>query len=296
MTELSLFQKFNKPVCLALGFFDSVHLGHRGLIERTKELANKLGAEPVVVTFNNNAYKQFNPDAKLIYTYNERLLLLSECGIEYVLPLHFDKEFKNKSKDEFLNSLADCFNISAFICGYDYLFGSNGEGDTAYLTQYAAKCHSMCDIVQPILVDNVRVSSSMIKNLLLDGKIDEANNFLGSSFFMNGEVIEGRGVGHLFGFPTANLSFFKDKLLIKNGVYLTNCFVDGVKYKSVTNVGSKPTFNEMSVSVESMLDECSANLYGKTMRVEFLKFLRPIKKFDTPQELYYQVQSDMKTT
>lgn len=293
MKELTLLEKYEKPICLALGFFDSVHLGHRGIIEKLKECSGFYCAESAIITFSNNAYQQFNPDAKLIYTYDERITLFEKLGIECVLPFNFNRNFKEIEREEFLNSITEKYDVKAFVCGYDYLFGKNGEGNTDYLADYCKRHAVACIVVPPITVKNVRVSSSLIKTLLANGEVDHANSYLGERYFMYGEIVAGRGVGHMYDIPTANLSFLKDKLVVKNGVYATYSYIEGKKYKSVTNVGGKPTFNELSVTVESLLFDCNENLYGKQMRLEFVKMLRPIRKFDTPEILAAQIKRDI---
>lgn len=293
MREIENFDKIEEKTVLGMGFFDSVHIGHRALIERVKDIARRLNAKSAVITFSNNPYKQFNSDAKLIYTYRERCSLLEALDVDYVIPFRFDRFFKRKTKDEFLSELFDRFNIAGIVCGYDYMFGSGGNGDAEYLKKICSEKNISVDVIDPVLHNGERVSSTLIKETLLAGNIKKANELLTVPYFMSGEIVHGRGVGRLYGFPTANLKFSGNKMLIKSGVYATKAIYDGTERKSVTNVGTKPTFGEPFLSVETLIKDEKADLYGKQIKLEFVDFLRDIKKFSSPQELADRILKDL---
>lgn len=281
-----------KEVCLALGYFDSVHLGHRRIISATRELAEKLGLKCAVATFSNNAYKVFNRDEKTVYTYAERCELFDGLT-DYVVPMRFDAHLKNMPATEFLDKLFSRGTVKAVVCGYDYLFGAGAKGDAMLLKEYCERVGVQCVVVDKFELDGVRVSTTVIKERLAAGDIEEANKLLGEPFFVSGKVVHGRGAGRMFDIPTANIKLPIDKLLPKVGVYGTKCVVDGKEYDSVTNVGGRPTFGLTKTVVETMIKDFSDNIYDKTIKVSFHKYLRSVSKFDTPAQLSKQVHKDL---
>jgi len=295
MNELTLNSNYKKPLVIGLGFFDCVHAGHRALIKEVMDYAKKHRVEPCVTTFSNNPYHMFNPDSKVVNTYLERISILESIGIKNILPFVFDAEFKKIAPTVFLDMLFNVFNIKGIVCGYDYLFGFKGAGDAEYLKQYCCARGVYIKIIEPVLLDGERVSSTIIKEFLQNGEIEKAGRFLSAPFFMRGTVSEGIGRGRTFGFPTANLSFKKSKLVPQDGVYQTKTELNGKKiYRSVTNVGAKPTFSDSSRGVETFIDGVEENLYGKEIKIEFLKRLRGIEKFDSAQQLAEQIKKDLR--
>lgn len=283
----------NTQVCLALGFFDSVHTGHKQVIKAAFDYARSHGIASAVATFSNNPYKQFNPDDKLIYTFAERETLFQGL-VDFVAPMRFDASFKKSSAIAFLERLIVKYNIKALVCGYDYTFGEGASGDTNLLKSWCAAHKIDCIVVEEYDFDGDRVSSSLIKKLITNGKIEHANLLLSSPFFITGRVVHGRGVGRMFDIPTANVKIHIDKLLPKVGVYATKTEVGGKKYYSVTNVGGRPTFDLSRVVVESMLDDFNDNIYDQPIKIEFIKRLRDNVKFDSPALLSAQVHKDIK--
>ena len=279
-------------VCLALGYFDSVHLGHRRLIETAGGFAHSKGIASAVATFTNNAYKVFNRDEKVVYTYAERTQLLNGL-CDYVLPMRFDKRLKDCTAEHFLDALTAKYRIRAIVCGYDYLFGAGAEGDAEFLKNYCDVHGLDCVIVDKLEYDGVRVSTSEVKHLLADGQIERANTFLGEPFMMCGKVVAGRGAGRMFDIPTANLKIPVDKIIPKRGVYGTECVIDGKTYCGATNVGGRPTFDLTKIAIETMICDFSDNIYDKEIKLYFYKYLRPVTKFDTPKELSEQVHKDI---
>lgn len=284
---------YNRPIVIGLGFFDSVHYGHRKIIEQVRSLAAECAAEAALFTFSNNAYKQFNAQGKLIYTLDERLSILERQGVQCAVTAKFDKTFKAIAALAFLDRLTERFAVKGIVCGYDYLFGAGGKGDTELLREYCAQKGIACVVLDPIELNGERVSSTEIRQCLTAGDVEKAAALLTEPFFMTGTVVAGRGEGHLFGFPTANLSFPVGKLTPAEGVYATVTSVDGTSYRSVTNVGTKPTFGDMRFSVETFIDGDLGALYGKRITVAFKRFLRPIKKFDSPEALSKQIHIDI---
>ena len=282
----------DEKVCLALGYFDSMHLGHRALIAAARKTANESGVGCAVATFSNNAYKQFNIDGKQVYTYAERCTLLDGL-CDYVLPMRFDARLKNMPAEQFLDMLASHYDIAAAVCGYDYLFGKGAKGDAELLESYFSARGAKCVVVPKYEYDGVRVSTSAVKDLLFKGDIRRANEFLGAPFMLTGKVVEGRGAGRMFDIPTANIKIPSSKILPAHGVYGATCVIDGKTYDCAVNVGGRPTFGLTRAVVEAMIKDFNENIYGKTVTLHFYKRLRDVVKFDTPAELSKQVHKDI---
>lgn len=282
----------DKKVCLALGYFDSVHVGHRAIIAAADNYAKQHGLTSAVATFSNNAYKVFNRDAKCVYTYSERCRLLDGL-CDCVLPMRFDTRMKERTAESFLNALFSHFDIKAVVCGYDYLFGAGAEGDAKLLQEYCKAKGADCIVIDEVKHDGVRVSTTLIKDLLNSGDVEKTEKYLGAPFMLTGKVIHGRGAGRMFDIPTANIKYSADKLLPKCGVYGAECVVDGVTYAGAVNVGGRPTFDLTKTVVEMMINDFDENIYGKDICVYFKKYLRPVQKFDTPAQLSKQVHEDI---
>ncbi len=283
----------NTKVCLALGYFDSMHLGHRKLIEFAGNYAEAHGLTAAVATFTNNAYKVFNREEKSVYTYAERCEMLDGL-CEYVLPMRFDARMKNTDASAFLDALFAAYDIRSAVCGYDYLFGAGAKGDAELLKSYCAARGVHCAVFDKFELDGERVSTSAVKRFLSDGDVERANAYLGAPFMMRGKVVHGRGAGRMFDIPTANIKVPADKLLPKSGVYGTTCVIDGETYRGATNIGARPTFGLTKTVVETMIDGFDDNIYGKDITLYFYKYLRPVQKFDTPSALSAQVHKDIK--
>lgn len=293
MKEIGFDNLINEKLVMALGYFDCVHLGHRMLIDAAKKEAKQSGAKSAVFTFNNNAYKVFNPDDRQIYTYEERKTVLAALGVDYVFSCRFDKFFRETDKTDFLREITKKLNIVGFVCGYDYLFGKGAEGNAEYLAAFCRENGLKCEIIGKFELDGERVSSTAVKNYLRHGKVKKAAEFLGEPYFIRDRVIHGRGEGRLFGYPTANIRLSHTKFLPQNGVYATTTEVDGKVYNSTTNVGSKPTFNDGTISVETFLDGFEGDLYDQTIKVSFLERIRDVKKFDSPEKLKERILADL---
>ncbi len=284
----------NKSLCLSLGFFDCMHLGHRKIVDTAKEFCEKNGAENAIFTFTDDISASVKEGDKQLYTFNERKILFAQCGISRVVAYPFNETIKNTDKREFLDNLLSGQKISAFACGEDYTFGRGGEGNVDYLRKYCNENRLSLIVVPTVESEGEKISSSRIRKLIGDGQIEKANSFLGQPYFIDNKVVSGRGEGHLFGIPTANVRVPEDKFLPCKGVYACRIIIDGKTYLAVTNVGEKPTFDDYTMSVEAMVDGFSGNLYGKDVRLLFLKYLRGIKKFDTPYALAETIRNDLR--
>ncbi len=279
-------------LCVSLGFFDCMHLGHREIVRAASEYCRARGTTNALFTFMNDISAVKDAD-KQIYTYDERKELYAACGVQKVIAYEFNDRLKNTSKRDFLDDLTQKYDISAFACGDDYRFGKCGEGDVEYLKQYCDEKGIDLIALPKLTADGEVVSTTRIKELLLDGDMAAANALLSVPYFISGTVVRGRGEGHVFGIPTANVTIARDKLNIKCGVYACRVVIDAQDYHAVTNVGVKPTFNDFSPTVEALIDGFDGDLYGKSITVKFYAYLRDTVKFDTPQALARQIHGDM---
>ncbi|MFW5780601.1 MAG: riboflavin biosynthesis protein RibF [Bacillota bacterium] len=278
---------------LALGFFDSVHIGHRYLLSQAKKVAKKEKARLTVITFNDNFLKNLNRAEKEIYLLKERLKILKKLGYNDVIVLDPTKEFLSMSEDQFLEYILT-LNPTAIVAGKDYTFGKMGKGNMAYLSGYMLNKNVKVIEINLQKVNLRKISTTHIKKLLSQGNIEKANCLLGENYFVSGRVTKGRGVGSRMGIPTANLTINEMKHIPLDGVYKTTTEVDNMNYDSITNVGAHPTFEDEINNIETMLIDKKLNLYNKDITVYFEKRIRDIIKFETPEKLANQIKQDIK--
>ena len=290
MKNISLFSRYDKQISLALGFFDCMHLGHRKILDDVKQSASEIGCETALLTFENNYFETLGKCEKLIYTFDERKDLLQSLSLDILISCVFDKDFMSLTSDEFL-LLLDKFNIRAIVCGFDYRFGSD-KADIYKLENYCLQKRIQYRVQPPVTHDGVKISATEIRKALNANRIDLANFYLGDKFFIQGEVVRGRSVGHTYGFPTANIKVSDDKLL-PQGVYAAETHLDGVKYTVLVNIGSKPTFGIDKPTVEAYIISYNGDLYGKKIKISLVKYIRPIQKFSDKTELAKQIQKDL---
>ena len=280
-------------VVIALGYFDSVHIGHREVIKRAKALAEKLNSKLVVFTFSGNLKAVLGGESeKYIYSTKERETLLSELGADEVFFAPTDLDFLSLGKLAFLNKLNRIFNILGYVCGRDYKFGRFAKGSAIDLEKYAKSKGQQLDVVDFINFENEKVSTSTIKNLLKNGDIEKANLLLGKNFFALGKVFRDRGVGKELGYPTANIKLASQKQALKKGVYAGKVKFLDKEYKAVINVGGRPTFDLSETLIEAHLIDFDGDLYDKTIIVEFEKFIRELVKFASVEQLKEQIERD----
>lgn len=281
-----------KKKIFALGFFDGVHLGHQALLRDCCQLAQLLECIPAAVTLTlppSATLKNTKPN--MLTTAQDRKRLLQRYGIQSVLLLNTDSETLSMSWQAFLDMLVD-EGAAGFVCGYDYRFGRSGEGTAEKLAAWAAQRNLPCVIVPEQLMDGEKISSTRIRALIEKGEIENANRLLGHPHMLTGTVVAGQQLGRTIGIPTANLHLSKDLLMPAFGVYACTAFVDGYVLTAVTNIGVRPTVNGEGITVESWLPGFRGNLYGKELTLEFHKFLRPERKFNSLEELKAQIQID----
>lgn len=285
-----------KKYVIALGFFDGVHLGHAGLMERVVEISKEKGYVPAVVTFDTHPFSKITgKDIPLISSPEDRAgIIRRKFGIKEVVFLRFDDELMHMHWTDFADNLINNFNPAHFVCGHDYSFGYKGEGEAEMLKELCKERGIGCDIVPPVKMDGIRISSTLIRDYILEGDMEEANRHLGHAHVLTDIVRSGRKLGRTINAPTINMQFARGVIVPKHGVYATKVILDdGSIYRGVTNVGVRPTVeNAGNVNAETYILNYSGNLYGRSVRIEFYKFIRPEMKFADVHELKAQIKQD----
>ena len=285
---------------IALGFFDGVHLGHAALLNKTKERAAQIGAIPSVLSFDTHPDTLvFKKEVPLINSAMGRQdIIRREFGIENVVFIHFNQRVMQMPWQEFAQEIIEELSVGWIVVGHDFTFGNKGEGTAQKLSEYCAQRNIGCDIISPVRNQGIVVSSTYIRQLIENGEIAKANEFLGHPHMLADTVRSGYHLGTRLGAPTINMYFPDGVLVPRRGVYATRVVLeDGSSHMAVTNVGVRPTVSETNkVSVESHILDFSGNLYDRQVRVEFYEFIRDEKKFSGTQELKEQIQKDAQAT
>ena len=241
MEVIELGKQLNSPIVLCLGFFGTMHKGHVELLNRAIMRARRVGAKVALFTFDNNHLSVLKRDETVVYTYEERLLIYQSLGVDYVITANFNDDFKRLSGKDFLSRLTVYDIDGGVFCGFDYRCGSD-RLDALGIRKYFKQTKDFpVYIVEQIDVDGEKVSTSLIKKYLAASRIDKVNDLLTEPFFVQGEVVHGRGVGRTLGFPTANVAVPAEKLL-PVGVFAAATVIDGKVYRAIVNIGNAPTF------------------------------------------------------
>jgi riboflavin kinase/FMN adenylyltransferase len=271
-------QERGQGVAMLLGGFDGLHVGHRVLLAHAKASGLPVGIMTIAGCKD-----------KGIFTFAERERIFKASGVDFVFELPFE-EIKALSPTVFLELLKNNFNPSLFVCGEDFRFGTMAQGTPKTIEEWG---QVRVEVLPLLEVEGKKVSSREVKEYLAAGDIPSANALLGERFFLLGEVVKDRQVGRTIGFPTANILYPKDKFPLKQGVYESRVTVDGVAYKGITNYGARPTFDNDRVLTETYLDGFDGDLYGKLLKVEFVRYLREITRFDSAESLKNQLTKDI---
>ena len=289
----------NSPSILTLGTFDGVHMGHQKILKKLKAEAKKDNLKSIVLTFFPHPRTVLNPDLtlKLINTIEERTILFEKSEIDILITHPFDKNFSELSPEKFVkNILVNKLKIKKILIGYDHRFGKNRTAGFKDLKIFGLKYGFEVIEISVEEKNNVSISSSKIRNSIIEGDIKTAKSYLGYDFSLKGKVVNGNAIGRTIGFPTANLNIDQDyKLIPKNGVYLIRTILDGKTVYGMMNIGVKPTLKSKDTSIEVNLFEWGGDLYGKMIEVFILQYIREEKKFDSLIRLENQIKLDKKT-
>ncbi|MCL2752042.1 MAG: riboflavin biosynthesis protein RibF [Firmicutes bacterium] len=284
---------YTGKIALALGFFDSVHAGHRQIIAATARAAKETGGKLAVFTFCNDPFGELGGDAGLIYGFDTRVCILCELGVEVLVFTRFDRVFMNTTPAGFTDTLFSSFDVGAAVTGEDYRYGVSGTGDAASLRTECCKRGIKSIVLPDVSSGGARISSTRIRGLLAAGRVEEAAALLGAPYRIYGTVVKGRGVGAKELFPTANIEP-EIKPLLRDGVYAGMAYADNHQYNTVINIGARPTFAVGQTAFEAHLIGYQGDLYGKELRLDVKNRIRDIKKFDSAAELKNQIEEDIK--
>ena len=280
----------------ALGFFDGVHLGHQALLSACRDLAEKESCTPAAITFAAHPKSLFSASVPaLLTTCQDRQALMNTYGISHIHCFPTTKEVMSTPWQDFLEQLLE-EGAAGFVCGHDFRFGHGGEGDSEKLRSFCARKCLPCVIIPEQSFGGKRVSSTLIRGLIEDGDMESATKFLGHPHVLTGTVRPGQQLGRKLGVPTANLLIPEGIVVPKFGVYTCRAVVDGVSHLAVANVGVRPTVSGSGITVEPWILNFSGDLYGREIRLEFYRFLRPEIKFETLAALQQQILQDAAET
>ncbi|NLM51805.1 MAG: bifunctional riboflavin kinase/FAD synthetase [Firmicutes bacterium] len=283
-------------ICLALGNFDGVHLGHQKILQATIALAKAKGKKSAVLLFVPHPLTVLFPQhaPKLLLPLEDRIAFLGKVGIDYVIIHPFTKEFAVITPESFVQQvLAAELNVAAVVVGFDYSFGHRGKGTPSDLVKLSKKYGFCVQVIEPVKVDNEIVGSSAIRAYLAQGLVQDVQRLLGYTYFLRGIVVHGDGRGRKLGFPTANLQVNEQIMLPAHGVYLTQVVAGDMKAWALTNIGRRPTFHKKDTTVEIHLLDQNKNLYQKELIVYFLHRMREEKAFQNAAELVQQICQDV---
>lgn len=280
-------EKLNSPIVVALGFFGCMHKGHLQLLEQAKSLAKATNSKVALFTFSNNHLKVLGKDVKQLYTFDERCKIYQNLGVDVLLTAEFDEQFKSTSGANFLRQLSN-YDLQGVVCGFDYTCGADRQ-NCQFVSNYFDNI--AVQIVDAVCLDGIKISTTFVRSLLADCRVEQANQLLSEQFFFGGKVVYGRGVGKQLAFPTANMQVANDKFL-PVGVFAGKTDIEGKTYHCIVNIGAKPTYGIDEHTVEVHIVDFDGDLYGKDLTVCLTKFLRPICKFQNANLLIQQLKID----
>ncbi len=290
-------KNYPNPI-VTIGNFDGLHLGHKQIIQTVTKRAKAEKGFSVVYTFKPHPHLAISPNhpLQLLNTYEEKIELLENMGVDLVVEEPFSREFSNITPEKFLSDiLLKTLSTKVLYVGYDFKFGNNRTGNLEFLQNFCKKKGIELYIAKPLKVQSEICSSSRIRNYLLEGNVSQANKLLGREFFYRGLVVRGDGRGRKIGFATANVKS-ENKLSIKTGVYATWAVYQGKVHASVTNVGTRPTFHpefDAPIVVETHILDFNRDIYGEVLEVRIVERLRDELKFKSIDELIANIKNDI---
>ncbi len=282
--------EYTFPCLLVLGCFDSIHIGHAELLKKAKLQAKINGLDLGVMMFTGGK------GGRQVYTFEERQKLLEQYNVKFILAIDYNEEIKKTSASEFLENLENKLNVKAYMSGRDFRYGTDAKGKSSTLKAYAEDEENGVWYmpVKDVVYVGEKVSTTLIKNCIENGNLVKAGALLGRNYSVTGFVIEGANRGKkVVGFPTVNMKYPVDKVEVKKGVYKVRCLVGEEEFIGIANYGPRPTFNEQSSVLEAYIDGFLGTLYGRSVTIEFVEFIRDIEKFDSPEALNARLKLDL---
>ncbi|HEY0005226.1 MAG TPA: bifunctional riboflavin kinase/FAD synthetase [Pyrinomonadaceae bacterium] len=286
-----------RPTVLTLGVFDGLHLGHQLIMRTVVERARRLEAVPTVITFDPHPRAVLHPESAppLLQTFDQKIEALGVLGIRQAIVIHFTREFARVGAEDFLRDVVrERLQAREVYLGRGFAFGHHREGNIELLRRVSNELGFHADEVPEVQLRGQRISSSRIRQLLSEGRVNLARSMLGRPYGVEGRVVRGQERGRTLGFPTANLRP-QNRVIPRRGVYVTATLIEGAWRRSITNVGTRPTFeSDAEPSVETFVIDWAGDLYGDVVRVRFLHRLRDERKFDSVEDLKRQIEQDSK--
>jgi len=289
------FKAINKTI-VTIGTYDGVHLGHQKILHKIAEQANQLNYESVVLTFFPHPRMVLGKDTtiKLLNTLEEKEKFIAATGIDHLIIQKFDEAFSNLSAVDFVKRvLVDQLNIGKIIIGYDHKFGKGRTADIHDLTQFGKQFGFEVEQISAEEIGSITVSSTKVRNSLLDGNIALANQFLGQPYEFSGKIVEGKKIGRTIDFPTANIEISETyKLLPKNGVYIVTALIQNINVQGMMNIGTNPTIGENMQSIEVHFFNFNQDIYNQNITIQIIEKIREEAKFDSILDLQIQLIKD----
>ena len=277
-----------RNLVISLGYFDGMHIAHIDLIKKAAELAKEKGLSLAVFTFSMNIKSYLNQDRhRCLTTEKDKAEICKKLGVDYLYVMKVSQHLIHMEANEFINRFLESSNT--VVVGYDFRFGYKGEGDRNLLRK--SKLFDTIVIPEMKYLD-LKVGTTRIKANLLNGNLEIANHLLGRYYSIKGRIVSGRGIGRRLGYPTANMDYMPYFLPV-SGVYYTNVIFDGIKYHGVTNVGNKPTYFQLPLTVETYVFDNNRSLYNEDIELQFIEYIRPELKFSNEVELSNQIFEDI---
>ena len=283
---------------LTIGVFDGIHCGHQEMIRALVREAKENDATSLVISFYPHpaAVLGKRRDVKYLTLPEEKAEILAKMGVGVLLTHPFDTEITDLSAETFISNLQAKLKLKKLLMGYDFALGKNRQGDAKYLSKLGERDGYTVQTFSPISDEIGIISSSRVRDALVDGKVRDAHQLLGHPYTLTGSVIRGDGRGRKINIPTANLEFPDEKIVPLNGVYACWASVQGEKYPAVTNIGIRPTFtpDKERANIETHILDFEKDIYGEKLKLEFISRLRDEKKFASVDELLSQISLDIK--
>jgi riboflavin kinase/FMN adenylyltransferase len=281
---------------VTVGVFDGVHRGHLHLLRRLQERARSLGLASGVVTLHPAPIQVLHPERRIAYlcSLEKRIELLRNAGVDFVAPVTFTSELAQLSARDFVQLLVEELQLKYMLEGPDHALGRGREGTIAVLTAMGREMGYQLEVLEALTEGELVVSSTAVRAALAEGAMRQVTELLGRPFSLRGPVVEGARRGKSIGFPTANIAVGADRALPPFGVYVTRAYLGEARYKAVTNIGRRPTFDKGERTIEVyLLDYRGDDFYGHDLRIDLLDRLRPEKRFASAEELRVQIQRDV---
>ena len=278
----------------AIGFFDGVHSAHRRLLSEALKEARGSGSPFGIITFSSES--EIKKASPRLYSTKERIEIFERLGADFTVLLDFE-EIRDLSAEDFVKKiLIDGLGATVAYAGFNFKFGKGAKGDADELSRLMKEQGARAVIFDEITEDGITVSATLIRSLIEDGQIGRANSLLGAPYSLRGEVVRGNGKGHTLGFPTVNTTLPENKVKPKRGVYRSIVALDEKTYLGVTNVGVCPTFEIREIHPETFIIDFTGDVYGKSVTVYLLGYLREEREFDSPEDLKMQIEVDINRT